>query len=121
MSKNFINYVLVQLLLKWPKVVIRDQDLAAELPGDDQSRYDLVGRALKDKLLARLKRGVYCILPPYQKYLPNTFEIAQILYGPSYISLESALSHHGLIPEAVYATTSACMKRSQTIETFLGP
>lgn len=37
------------------------------------------------------------------------------------ISLESALSHHGLIPEAVYTTTSACMKRSQTIETFLGP
>jgi hypothetical protein len=71
-------------------------------------------------VLARLKRGIYLILPPYQKYLPDTFEIAQTLYGPSYISFESALSRHGLIPEAVYATASACIKRSTTFETFLG-
>lgn len=111
---------LLHLLLEWPSVVIRDQDLASKLPGDPQIRYDVVGRALRDKVLMRLKRGIYLIAPPYQKYLPNSFEIAQTLYGPSYISFESALSQHGLIPEAVYATTSACMKRSNQIKNPLG-
>lgn len=60
-----IKKALLQLLMKWTSVVIRDQDLAAEPPGNDQTRYDVVSRALKDKLLARLKRGIYCILPSY--------------------------------------------------------
>jgi predicted transcriptional regulator of viral defense system len=111
---------LLRLLMEWPSVIIRDQDLASKLPGEDQTRYDVVSRALRDKVLVRLKRGVYLISPPYQKYLPNAFEIAQTLYGPSYISFESALSHHGLIPEAVYTTTSACLKRSNSIKTTLG-
>lgn len=116
MVKNALH----QILLQWPSVIIRDQDLASKLPGDDQTRYDLVGRALRNKVLVRLKRGIYLISPPYQKYLPNAFEIAQTLYGPSYISFESALSHHGLIPEAVYTTTSACLRRSNTVKTSLG-
>ena len=33
--------------------------------------------------------------------------LALIINGPSYLSFEFALSHHGLIPEAVYAFTSA--------------
>lgn len=112
--------VLHQLLLDWPSVIIRDQDIASKVLGNNQTRYDLVGRALKAKILSRLKRGIYLILPPYQKYLPNPFEIAQTLYGPSYISFESALSYYGLIPEAVYATTSACLKRTKMINTSLG-
>ncbi len=116
MTKELLH----NLLLNWPHVVIRDQDITSQFPGDDQRRYDLVNRALIAKVLEQLKRGVYLILPPYQKHLPNSFEIAQILYGPSYISFESALSHHGLIPEAVYATTSACIKRSNTIQNGLG-
>lgn len=116
MTKN----ALLHLLLEWPSAIIKDHDLASKLPGDDQTRYDVVSRALKAKVLARLKRGIYLILPPYQKHLPSAFEIAQTLYGPSYVSFESALSHYGLIPEAVYATTSACLKRSNTIKTPLG-
>lgn len=115
-----IKKALLQFLMEWPSIVIRDQDLAARLIGDEQKRYDVVGRALKGKVLSKLKRGVYLILPPYQKYLPQPFEIAQTLYGPSYISFESALSHYGLIPEAVYNTDSACLKRSKLIRTSLG-
>ncbi len=115
-----MNKHLQKILLEWPNVMIRDHDLAAFLPGNDQTRYDLVSWALKTKILEKLKRGVYLIKPPYQKYLVNEFEIAQIIYGPSYISFSSSLSHYGLIPEAVYATTSACFKRSTTFKTPLG-
>jgi hypothetical protein len=35
------------------------------------------------------------------------------LVEPSYVSFESALSFHGLIPEAVYTTMSACFQRDK--------
>ena len=46
--------------------------------------------------------------------------LAQRIYGPSYISLESALSYYGWIPEAVYAVTSVCMGRLREFDTPMG-
>jgi len=46
--------------------------------------------------------------------------IANQLYGPSYVSLDYALSHYGLIPEAVYQITSVTTRRSKTYDTPLG-
>jgi hypothetical protein len=43
-----------------------------------------------------------------------------IMYGPSYVSFESALSYHGWIPEAVRTTTCASVKRAREFETPLG-
>jgi predicted transcriptional regulator of viral defense system len=40
------------------------------------------------------------------------FEIANRIYKPSYVSLESALAHHQLIPESVYGVTSVSTRRS---------
>lgn len=88
--------------------------------GDDAKRYDTVKYALKKGVLIHVKRGVYLVGPPYGKGACDPFEIAETLYGPSYISFESALSFHGWIPEAVYVTTSACAKRSKMIETGMG-
>lgn len=67
----------------------------------------LISRALKNEELIRLKRGMYMLHPKldgtgdYDK-----FNIANQLIPFSYISLQSALSYHSLIPEAVYQTTS---------------
>ena len=46
--------------------------------------------------------------------------VAQHIYGPSYISLESALSWHGWIPEAVYTLTSVSFYKSKDYKTPLG-
>ncbi len=108
------------LLQEWKKPFLRDQDLAILFSGEDGKRYDVVKYAIKKGILIRLQRGLYLIGPPYKKGELDAFEIAQSLYGPSYISLESALSFHGWIPEAVYVTTSVCAKRSKTIETSIG-
>jgi predicted transcriptional regulator of viral defense system len=40
------------------------------------------------------------------------FEIANRIYKPSYVSLESALAHYQLIPEITYGVTSISTRRS---------
>jgi len=45
------------------------------------------------------------------------FEIANRIYGPSYVSLQTALSYHGLIPESVYGITSVSSRRTYLFAT----
>ncbi len=111
---------LQKILLRWPKRIIRDVDLAAMLTGSDNARYSLVKRAIQNKVLTRIINGVYFIEEPYAKGQFHTFEIAQMLEGSSYVSFESALSYHQLIPEAVYTTSCATTKRTREIRTRIG-
>ncbi|MDD4295290.1 MAG: hypothetical protein PHP69_07275 [Candidatus Omnitrophica bacterium] len=48
------------------------------------------------------------------------FEISNRIYNPSYISFETALSFHGLIPESVYGITSATSRRTYKFQTKIG-
>ncbi len=114
MNSNFEN-----LLLQWPLCTIRDVDIATVI-SDDSKRYAAVNRAIKKGILIRLRRGIYLIGNPYKKNSPINFQIAHSIYGPSYISFESALFHHQWIPEAVYTTTCATAKRANEFETPLG-
>ena len=52
--------------------------------------------------------------------IPDRFLIANHLRGPSYISLESALSYWGLIPERVYEISSVTTKTSKIYQNSLG-
>lgn len=70
--------------------------------------------------LVSLRRGVYAIAQPYRRREPHAFEVANVLVRPSYVSLESALAFHNLIPEAVYVTTSVTTARPSSYETPLG-
>ncbi|MBS0649283.1 MAG: hypothetical protein JSS10_08690 [Verrucomicrobia bacterium] len=109
-----------QLLLEWKKTYLRDQDLMPIFQGQDARRYDGVKYAIKKGFLISIRRGLYLVGPPYRKENWDPFEIAQVIYGPSCISFESALSYHGWIPEAVYVTTSACARRSKDFQTPFG-
>lgn len=108
-----------KLLLDWPLCTIRDVDLAARF-GDAARRYAAVNRALKKGVLVSIRRGVYAIGKPFRRTLPNAFQVAHTLYGPGYISFESALSYHQWIPEAVYTTSCATVKRAKVFDTPLG-
>lgn len=48
------------------------------------------------------------------------FEIANRLYGPSYVSLESAFSYYQIIPETVYGITSVSTRRTYSFSTPCG-
>ena len=47
------------------------------------------------------------------------FQIANKIYRPSYVSFETALSYYHLIPESVYAITSASTKRTYEFQTSI--
>jgi predicted transcriptional regulator of viral defense system len=79
-----------------------------------------LSRWVKDGRLIKLHKGFYTLAEPYRKIKPELFSIAKSLKSPSYVSLQSALSWHGLIPEFVPAITSITTMRPQTIETPLG-
>ena len=68
----------------------------------------------KKGILIRLKRGVYVVSPKVSQKVLSEELIANHLYGPSYVSMESALKYYGLIPEAVYTLKSMTLKRSKT-------
>jgi len=80
----------------------------------------LLNRALKAGEILRLKRGIYLLAPEYRKTEPPPFTVAGMLLSPSHVSLETALAHHGLIPEAVYQVASVCTQRSRAFDTPLG-
>jgi predicted transcriptional regulator of viral defense system len=96
------------------------QELAALFPGSEDRRYGLVKRALASGEIIRIRRGLYCLAPKYQKKSINLYALAQLVYGPSYVSLESALSWHGWIPEAVHGITSTSFGKSKEFTTPLG-
>jgi hypothetical protein len=79
-----------------------------------------VNRALSHNEILRLKPGVYCLSPDLRRTHPHPFVVAAILLSPSHVSLESALSYHGLIPEAVFQVASVTAHRSRTFTTPMG-
>jgi len=96
-----------------------DTELEHLVSGTDARRHALVKRAIAKGEIVRLKRGRYCLAERFRRRPLNLFAVAQRLYGPSYVSFESALSYHGWIPESVPAVTSACAGRSCSFETEL--
>lgn len=70
--------------------------------------------------LYQLRRGLYAVAPPFQKVRPHPFLVANRLVLGSYVSLQSALAHYGLIPESVPVTISITSDRPGRWETPLG-
>ena len=68
---------------------------------------------VNDGTLIRLKRGLFVVSPKISGQRLSTELIANHIYGPSYVSMESALRYYGLIPESVYLTRSMTLKRSK--------
>ncbi len=85
----------------------------------DYIRRQLSGWASAGKIL-QLQRGLYALAPPYQKSQPHPFLVANRMSAGSYVSLQSALGHYGLIPEYVPVTTSVTTTRPFTRDTPLG-
>jgi len=81
---------------------------------------DKISELVKSGELISLKKGLYIPGPKIDLAGPEPFLIANHLWGPSYISFESAMSYWGLIPERVYEIQSATMKLSRKFNTPKG-
>ena len=79
-----------------------------------------VSRMVRNQELLQLKRGFFVFGEEYRRNQVELFPIANLLYGPSYVSLESALSFYSFIPEALSGVTSITPKRVKQFDTALG-
>ena len=105
---------------KAPSGVFTRPEVACWVGGSPQRQFSLLKRAVAAAEVVRVHRSLYCLADKYLRQKLDLRVLAQRIYGPSYISVESALSHHAWIPEAVYAITSVSLERSREYDTPLG-
>lgn len=81
---------------------------------------DKIRRLLSRGEFIRVKKGLYVFCEPFRQGPVSRELLANLIYGPSYISLDYGLSHHGLIPERVDTVTSVTPGRSREFDTPFG-
>lgn len=81
---------------------------------------DKISELIKKGELISLRRGLYAPGPNLDLPRPESFLIANHLRGPSYVSLESALSYWNLIPERAFEVSSVTTKTSKQYITSVG-
>ncbi len=102
--------------------VFDERDLARIYGGSAARRYGLANKAMKKGELVRLSRGTYCLGSRYRTAEISKYYAASRVAPWSVVSLHSALSFHGWIPERVEGVTSVTDGKRETIyETPLGP
>ena len=106
------------LLWKLPKFPFDYQYLLFILKNYSSPR-DKISRMIKKKEIIQVKKGLYVLSPHFGTPI-NIRSLANLIYGPSYISLEYALSYWGLIPEKVEEITSMTNKRNKVFQTPVG-
>jgi hypothetical protein len=74
-----------------------------------------IARMLKAGELISLRRGLYA-----RRRNIDPHSLAGSIYGPSYISFETALSWHGMIPEGVSEIRSATIRRAASFDNEFG-
>ena len=108
-----MKYEDLVLLIKTP--IFSKNDIV--LAGGKIYDYQLT-RWVKKGYLLKIKNGIYIFKRDYEKIKGE--EIAAAIYQPSYLSLESALSAYGLIPEIVYSYVSVTGKTNRTFDNKFG-
>jgi predicted transcriptional regulator of viral defense system len=81
---------------------------------------DKISDLLRKGVIIRVKKGIYIFGEDYRRRPFSREVLANLIYGPSYISLEYALHYLGLIPERVEAVTSVTTGRSRKYTTPIG-
>jgi hypothetical protein len=107
------------LLEDFGNTPFRMQDLSSVYP-------NCANLAMKAKRLEamgqiiRLKKGLYVADPAQLRSPLSLYLLANHIYGPSYVSMQTALRHYGLIPEAVYAIQSMTTGVARSYENEIG-
>jgi hypothetical protein len=102
-----------------PGDVLDYQQLTSLLRGYCKPR-DRITALLAGGELVRLRKGLYVLGERYRRQPLVREQLANLVYGPSYVSLEYALSRHGLIPERVDEVTSLTTGEHRRFVTPLG-
>ncbi len=110
----------MQLQKNIPTAIFTHDQLYSVLESQVNNVNAKISYMVKKGDLIRLKQGVYIFGDDYRQSPINLFSAANILYAPSYVSFDYALSYYGLIPERVYEITSATLRANKLYETPIG-
>ena len=81
---------------------------------------DKITALLRQGIIIRVKKGIYIFGERYSRGPFSREVLANMIYGPSYVSLDYALHYYGLIPERVEAVTSVTCGRGRRFSTPVG-
>jgi len=84
---------------------------------DYRAPRDKVTKLLASGSLIRIKKGLYVFGQNWARRPYNLATLANMIYGPSYISLEYALQYYGMIPEHVHEITCMTTRRGKQFQT----
>lgn len=93
-------------------LVFTPQDFCTLFEVAAGAAHQFIHRYVEKGLFIKLRNGLYT----FKGRQPSPYLIGNTLYKPSYISLETALSFHQLIPETVYSITSVTTKATREFE-----
>ncbi len=79
-----------------------------------------LSRWTRSSKIVQVRRGLYALCPPYRRSEPHSFLVANRLVRGSYVSCESALSFHGLVPDVPSVVTSVTLRRPWRCDGPLG-
>lgn len=82
--------------------------------------YDKINELIRQNLLVQVKRGIFIPGPQSSTLAPEKLLLANHLWGPSYVSSDSALSYWRMIPERVYETCSMTTNLGKIYKTPAG-
>lgn len=99
---------------------IFDYQILIDALNDLSAPRDKITELLRQGVIVRVKKGLYVFGDRYRRRPYSMELLANLVYGPSYVSLDSALAYHGLIPESVEALTSVTPNRSRRFATPVG-
>ncbi|MEP6612169.1 MAG: hypothetical protein ABJA76_09805 [Mucilaginibacter sp.] len=97
-----------------------NRQLMLSLLKDYKRPNDKIAELVNSGVLTTVKKGLYITGPEIRADKAEPFLIANHLWGPSYVSFESALSYWGYIPERVYEISSVTIKGTKTYRTPAG-
>ncbi|MCX6108144.1 MAG: hypothetical protein NTZ90_00900 [Proteobacteria bacterium] len=96
-----------------------DYNLLMSMLSPYRQPWSKIRQLLRQGSIVRVKKGIYVKDPgdggPHSEAI-----LANMIYGPSYVSGESALSWYGMIPERVEQIMSVTTKPSKTFTTPVG-
>lgn len=95
------------------------QDLGSVFPDCMNLRMKAT-RLERDGEIIRLKKGLYVNSTKTSRMELSPFLLANHIYGPSYVSMQTALRYYGLIPEAVYSMQSMTTGVARDYENAIG-
>lgn len=95
------------------------QTLLDAVHGYAQPRMKISAMLAKGDIV-RVKKGLYILGETLRRHPFCRELLANLIYGPSYVSLEYALHYHGLTPERVETVTSVTCGRSRTFDSPVG-